>query len=455
MIPLEQIFQIIDDSEDELVQLLCDLINIPTVNTGKMPTGDELPLCEFLQNKLAEDEIKSTILPSADNRANLIARLKGTTGKPRLLYMAHTDVVPVEDDSKWTHPPFVGTVHGSRVWGRGAADMKGMLAAEAMAMIILKRTGLTLVGDLIFAAGADEETGGAYGFGWLAKNAPETIRADFSINEGGGAPVTTDEGLVYMISVGEKGRLEVKITIHGQSGHAAAPWRSDNVSFKLAKILKRLEAYQPELDVSHSVFEHLPPLLGHDGLITPDNVDALAEEISPRSRVLASVLRGASRMTIVPTMYSGGVKSNSIPGVCTLVCDVRTLAHQDHVYVQSQVEKILSGIPGVNYELTYTAVPSASPHDTDFAAAVCRAGEAALGRDDVTWLPGLTTGFTDSRLVRPLGVVAYGFSIDPDIDPDHPSGAHGVDESIHIRSLMLKTKFLVALACDVLQAQLD
>jgi acetylornithine deacetylase/succinyl-diaminopimelate desuccinylase-like protein len=166
------------------------------------------------------------------------------------------------------------------------------------------------------------------------------------------------------------------------------------------------------------------------------------------------MLRGSSRMTFVPTMWSGGVKSNSIPGVCTLVCDVRTLPHQDEDYVRSQVEQILSGLEGVSYTLSYTAIPSTSPYDTPFAAAIRRAGEAALGRDDIIWLPGLTTGFTDSRLVRPLGIVAYGFGMGhPDVDPNIPSGAHGVDESVDIRSLILKTKFLIALAIDVLRAQ--
>ena len=447
---LQQLLRAVDESEQEIVQLLCDLIDIPTVNSGVMPTGDELPLCELLQERLAQEGIESTILPSADNRANLVARLNGSSGQPRLLYLAHADVVPVEDEREWTYPPFEGTVADGRIWGRGAADMKGMLVAEVMAMIILKRAGIELQGDLIFAAGADEETGGEFGFGWLAQNAPQAIEADYAVNEGGGAPIITDDGLIYMIQVGEKGRLEVKITFQGRSGHAAAPWRSENVMFKLGEIIKRLEAYQPELDVSHPIFEHLPRLLGRTEPITVDNIDVLADEVTAQNRVLASVLRGVSRMTIVPTMCSGGVKSNSIPGACTLVCDVRTLLHQDEVYVRQELERILEGIEGVSFELTYTAVPSTSPYDTEFVAALRRAGQAVLERDDIVWLPGLTTGFTDSRLLRPLGIAAYGFSIDPPIDPDFPSGVHGVNESILIQSLMLKTRYLVALAWDVL-----
>jgi acetylornithine deacetylase/succinyl-diaminopimelate desuccinylase-like protein len=452
MISLEQLFQTVDESEGEIVQLLCALIRFPTINTGVMPTGDELPLTEFLQKKLAMDGIESQILQSADNRANLVARLVGGEGKPRLLYMAHTDVVPVEDENQWKYPPFSGTVADGRVWGRGAADMKDMLAAQAMALILLKRARVTLRGDLIFAAGADEEAGGQYGFGWLAQNAPEAIRADYGINEGGGACIATDKGLVYNVAVGEKGRLEVHITVRGKASHASLPWEGDNVAFKLAEILERLEAYQPELDTSQEIFKALPKLLGRAEPITIENVDAVADEITATNRYLGLSLRGLSRMTLVPTLFSGGVKSNSVPASCTLVCDVRILPHQDEAYVKSQVEKVLAGIEGTHYELIYTAVPSASSYNTEFAAAVRRAAEAATGRRELLWLPSLMTGFTDSRWVRPLGTTIYGFGPEhPDSDPNFPIGVHGANESTEIRALLLKTRLFIALACDVLQ----
>jgi acetylornithine deacetylase/succinyl-diaminopimelate desuccinylase-like protein len=453
---LQALFQRVDESEHELVQLLCELIRFQTVNTGVMPTGDELPLVEFLRDRLAVEGIASEILVPAERRANLVARLPGRTGTPRLLYMAHTDVVPVEDAGVWTYPPFSGTVADGRVWGRGASDMKDMLAAEAMALILLKRAGVTLAGDLIFAAGADEETGGKYGFGWLAENAPEAIQADVALNEGGGGCIRTDEGLVYTVMVGEKGRLEAHITVRGRGAHASVPWAGENPAFKLAEILRRLEAYQPELNVSQEIFAALPALLGRGEPVTAGNVDAVADEIMAVDQHLAYGLRGLSRMTIVPTMISGGIKSNSVPTACKLVCDVRILPHQDQAYVRSQIGQILAGLEGVSYELVYTAAPSASPYNTEFAAAVRRATEAATGRTDLRWLPSLTTGFTDSRLVRPLGVTVYGFGPShPDSDPNFPSGVHGANENTEISGLVLMTKMFIALACDVLKARVE
>jgi acetylornithine deacetylase/succinyl-diaminopimelate desuccinylase-like protein len=145
------------------------------------------------------------------------------------------------------------------------------------------------------------------------------------------------------------------------------------------------------------------------------------------------------------------MKSNSLPAHSTLVCDVRTLPHQDEAYVRSQVEELLQGIAGVTYELVYTAVPSASPYDTPFAAALRRATAAVTGRADLAWLPSLVTGFTDSRLVRPLGTVVYGFSpAAPDSDMTVPNNIHAANESTEVHSLLFRTKLLIALACDVL-----
>ncbi len=452
MVSVDDLLQMADACRDESVQLLCDLIRIPSVNTGVMPTGDELPVCEFLQAKLAADGIASEILKSAPNRGNLVARLPGTKGTPRLLYMGHTDVVPVEDPRAWTYPPFGATIAQDRIWGRGAADMKDMVAAEAMALIILKRAGVALAGDLIFAAGVDEEAGGKYGFGWLAQHAAESIRADFAINEGGGGPLIPGAQPVYTIANGEKGRLEVHITLDGASCHAASPWQGDNVSFKLGEVLRRLQARQPELNVSHAIFDALPELLGRATPITIANVDATADEVARANLHLASLMRGMSRMTLVPTMFAGGVKSNSVPATCTLTCDVRTLPHQDEAYVRGQIEQLLAGIEGASYQLVVTAISSASPARSAFVTAIQRATERAIGRDRVIWLPALCTGFTDARLVRPLGVDVYGFGAGhPDVDPTIPSGAHGVDESTDIASLFTQIRMLLMLAYDVLR----
>src|SRR4051794_32553636 len=141
-----------------------------------------------------------------------------------MLLMSHTDVVPVEDETLWEHPPFSGTLDRGRIYGRGADDDKADVVAQAMTLILLWRAGQQLQGDLIYLAAADEESGGRWGAGWVAEHLADQIRADVAINEGGGVPVHTPRGLVYPICTVEKGRLEAHITKLGRSGHASRPW---------------------------------------------------------------------------------------------------------------------------------------------------------------------------------------------------------------------------------------
>ncbi|CAN5712498.1 M20/M25/M40 family metallo-hydrolase [soil metagenome] len=477
-VTLQDLYDMLDESRDELIELTQALVQIPSVNTGhnheppwsaaetpgefaepivpyifqgNSPTGDELPCAELLRDKLAADGIDSRIYRSQENRANIVASLGDGSG-PSLLYMSHIDVVPVEDESQWTYPPFGAEIHNGRIWGRGAADMKGTVAAETMAMILLKRAGVSLNGTLKLAVCADEESGGAYGFGWLAQHHPETITADFAINEGGGAPVKVGDRLIYPINTGEKGRLEARIYIKGRGFHASRPWMADNAIYKAEEVIRRIREYQPEVSTAHEMFKHLDTFAGVTEEVTDENIDRIIEELWEERESTASFLRAASRMTLVASMINGGVKSNSVAENCLITCDVRSLPRQDSNYVQSEIEKIVDGIDGVRVEVIETSVPSASTYDHPFAdhvmAAATKTVKRTIGRDDIEFVPGITVGFTDSSFVRPLGNVAYGFT------PGHPdsdaskSGAHNINESADIDSIVTICRFMLALAFE-------
>ena len=140
---LEDLFSQVDAAQDDIIALEQALVRIPSVNSGFMPTGDETPVCEYARDWLAQDGIQSEILESAPNRGNLIANYEGRSGKAGLMFMSHTDVVPVEDDAKWRFPPFSAAIAEGRIFGRGASDCKGLLTAQLMAVRILKRTALS------------------------------------------------------------------------------------------------------------------------------------------------------------------------------------------------------------------------------------------------------------------------------------------------------------------------
>ena len=446
---IEELFSQVDAAQDDIISLEQALVRIPSVNTGFMPTGNETPVCELVRDFLSEDGVQSEILESAPNRGNLIARVEGRSGSAGLLFMSHTDVVPVEDETKWQFPPFSATIHEGRIFGRGSSDCKGLLTCQLMAIRLLKRNGIELEDGLILAAGADEEHGGRYGFGWLADNHPEKLAAPYAVNEGGGTPVKAAGALTYILGVGEKGRLQVEIDIKGTSSHASVPWQGTNALYRLSTALNSIEGYSPERDTSTAIFDHLSTFAIEDRP-SPSNVDAIIADIEPDNPRFASMLRALSRMTLPPTMVRGGIKSNSVPESIQLTCDVRTLPHQDDEYVRRQLDEVLSDIPGVSYEIDYMARPNSSPFESPLATSLQRVTAQALDRDDIQWVPAISNGFTDSRFTRPLGTVTYGFTgSHPDDDP-MLNFTHGTNESVGIKSLISGTKIMLGLACDML-----
>jgi acetylornithine deacetylase/succinyl-diaminopimelate desuccinylase-like protein len=317
-----------------------------------------------------------------------------------------------------------------------------------MAMAIMKRNDVKLKHSLRLVSGADEEHGGRWGFGWLADEHPESLAADFAVNEGGGTPVEIGNSLSYLLGTGEKGRMEIKITFRGESTHASVPWTGRNASYALAKALQSIENYEAERDTSLPIFDHLGKFT-IEQRPTAGNIDSVLIDMQEKSPRLASLLRALSRMVLTPTMINGGIKSNSVPETFSLVCDVRTLPFQTEEYVRKQLDEVLGGIEGVEYEIDYMSVPNSSEFDTPLADAIRRAQSLAVQRDDIQWVPAISNGFTDSRFTRNLGIVTYGFAgSHPDDDP-MLSMAHGTNESVGIASLVSATKCMIALAHDM------
>ena len=114
------------------------------------------------------------------------SRASGGGGGPRLALLSHTDTV-LADAAEWDRDPWSGDLHEGEVWGRGALDMKGEVAASAVALTSLARDGFEPRGDLIFVAAADEEVNTEFGLSWLCQAHPEAVRAEYALNEGGGS----------------------------------------------------------------------------------------------------------------------------------------------------------------------------------------------------------------------------------------------------------------------------
>ena len=439
----------VDNYIDEIIQLEQELIKIESVNTGIMPTGNETEACEYVRNWFSKYNIQSSVLESVPGRGNIIAKLQGESSINGLMFMSHTDVVPVEDESKWKYPPFAGILDKGRIYGRGASDCKGLLTAQMMAMRLLNSNEIKLKENLILVSGADEEHGGRYGFGWLAENHPEKITAKYAVNEGGGNALRAAGTSAYLLGVGEKGRLQLEISIKGTSAHASTPWQGSNALFVLGQVVKRIEDYQAERDVSLEFFKYLSNLAIEDKP-TINNIDEIISGFESENKHMASMLKAQSRMTITPTMVHGGVKSNSVPESINLTCDVRTLPHQDQIYLEEELAKIFKGINGLDYTIDYMAIPNSSPYETSFIDTLKDVTQRIVDRSNLQWVPAVCSGFTDSRFTRNLGVETYGFMVaHPDDDP-MVTNIHGTDESESVKSLVVSTKIMLGLAYELL-----
>ncbi len=421
----------------ETAELLQRLIRLDTTN----PPGNETLAAELLRDYLEAAGVECNLYARVPERANLVARIRGRGDGPSLALLSHTDVV-LADPREWTHDPFSAELVAGEVWGRGALDMKGEVAASAVALASLAREGWRGSGDLIFVAAADEEVGDGFGLQWLVEEHPDAVRADFSVNEGGGERVDLGGNVYYLCSTAEKMSSPFVLRVHGRSGHASMPAIADNALVKAAPLVERLGAFATEPRLIPEVSAFFETVLGD----IPAATDALAaaRAVSPAAVELVEPLLA---MTVSPTKAHASDKRNVIPALCEITVDVRLLPGQTPAEAEATLRDWLG--PG-DYELENIerAGGTRSPIGGPLWAAIEQfvAAEEPGARP----VPTCVAGFTDSHWVRDaFGTVAYGF-FPARFDPQLAARLiHSADERVPISDLELGTRFLRHVASAV------
>ncbi len=431
-------------ADAETVSRLQAIIRFDTTN----PPGNELPLALYLEAALRDEGIDTTRLEPEHNRAVLVGRIRGNGTKRPVILLAHMDVVGVERE-RWSVDPFAGEVRDGYLYGRGAIDDKGMLAANLMTMLLLRRALLrgrgTLSRDVVFLATSDEEAGGECGMGWLVKHHPEVLDAEFALNEGGRTRIIEGGQRYLAVQSAEKVSHVVTVTAHGSAGHAAVPL-PDNAIFRLARALETLSRYvEPVMltDITRKFFAQLAEIWPRDvekgAMIDLVCADPKRAEAGAKVLSLIPVFNAVLRNGISPTVVEGGTQFNVIPASAEAVLNVRTLPGHSVDKVVNRLRAIVSE-PGVSIEITHRGeeAPASDPGSEMFAAIA----ETARELDPkMAVVPYLSTGVTDSARLRHLGVKAYGVLPFPMVQSDEER-MHGHDERVPLESLYFGTRLI-------------
>jgi acetylornithine deacetylase/succinyl-diaminopimelate desuccinylase-like protein len=424
----------------EVTELLQELIRVDTTN----PPGNETAAAALLRDYLEDSGVECELYARIPERANLVARIPGTGDGPSLLFLSHTDVV-LADAAEWSADPFGGELRDGEVWGRGALDMKGQVAASAVALATLAREGFEPAGDLIFVAAADEEVGAGFGAQWLCEAHPEAVRCDYLINEGSGERLELGGKPFYMCSVAEKMSAPFRLRVRGRSGHASMPGIADNALVKAAPLITALGDYVPERQLTPEVTALLEAVIGA-APTTPEDAIGRAEEIGA---FFAAMVEPLLSLTFSPTMASASQKRNVIPAICDVIVDSRLLPGMTPAE-QLRVARQVLGEGDYELESLEAHGGTRSSIETPLWDAVSEWVEQV--DPEARPAPIIVAGFTDSHWFRQaFGTVAYGFFPSRAMSAELAARlVHSADERIPVEDLELGVDFLRSAAQSLL-----
>lgn len=412
--------EILDDvnSSGELVKLLSELLKIPSDN----PPGDTTALANFIIKYLEEFDVKGEVILTKPGIANVVATIgKGT---PHLVLNGHLDTFPAEVGEKWSVPPYSGLVKDGRVYGRGAGDMKGGLAALLYSFAKISQTDFK--GKLTFTGTSDEETGGEWGALWLLEK-DKSLHGDAVLN---GEP----SGLT--VRIGEKSRVAIILEAEGKAAHGSfAGYVGQNAIMKMVRILPLVEEFQG----TPAVFTDRTRAL------TEEVMKGYRQQYGHESVSMANVLK---EVTVNIGTIKGGSEDNIVPAYCTVTVDTRLplgiMPEEITKMIKRKIHEVDPSIsvswkrpPQIVTESTYTGI----------GERITRV--LAKNSRDVTGdapLYSFTSGGTDCRFWRKLGIPAISYG-------PRVFAMGGVDENITVEDLVTTAKVQIGTILDFLAGE--
>lgn len=392
MLSLNQVRATLDGVTDEMVSLLQQLVRINSENPPGRYEAVGAAYAEALAGlgmeveilRVPEEDVAARGL--TEPRLNVIGRLTSATPGPSLMLNAHLDTVPIGDPERWTIEPLGGDIREDRVWGRGAVDSKGRLAAYWAAVAAIARTGGPECGELLIVATCDEESGGDLGARWLVQQAG--LKTDYAIVEGYNRPVVR----------ASSGILWLEIEVRGRSAHASWPWRGHNAVVDAAVLIDRLEQLRLRLEADRGDIPGIPHTTMSVGTI------------------------------------EGGTKVNVVPDRCRLEVDFRVMPGVTTQAIRTEVDAIIQQLAQERPEFDARVrtiqeqPPMVTPADSLLIETLVEAVT------DVTGVPPAVEGEpggTDARWFNLSGIATVNYG------PGSPESGnfHAPDESVGLDQL--------------------
>ncbi len=407
----------VEDAREDLVELTQALIRIPTINP---PAENYREICELIRDRLSSkgfkcELIRATGAPGDSDkfpRWNVVARHEGTHTGDCVHFNSHTDVVAVGDG--WTVDPFEGVISEGKIYGRGACDMKGGLAASIIAAEKFIEICNDYRGAIEISGTADEESGGFGGVAYLAEQGwfnPERVQ-HVVIPE----PLNKDR-----ICLGHRGVLWTEIETYGHIAHGSMPFQGDCAVRHMGAVIEALEQkIYPEL------------------LKKQTSMPVVPEQARQSTLNINSIHGGLSE----PDEDYTGLPAALVPDRCRMVLDRRFIIEEDIDDVRQELQSLLLEVGSsrpkfkVKSRELFSVIPTMTKKDAPIVKAVTDAIQQELGREpDYVVSPGTYDQKHIDRIGRLKNCIAYG--------PGILDLAHQPDEYVGIQDMVDSAKVMV------------
>jgi len=399
-----KIGEVVERRAKELNTLCCELIQAK----GENPPGDVSEAAKVIEHFLQTEGISYQTFEPAKGHVSVVATVG--RAKPTLILCGHIDVVPAGDLSSWNIPPYEGVIKQGKIFGRGASDQKGGVAAMLMAVAAVKDFENELSGKITVASVSDEEALGPGGALWLLQNKKLS---------GSACLITEPTGYLdgqYSVVGGERGNCWLRITAHGKPAHGSMPALGRNAISMLTDFLPKLKALE-------SATVRVPK----DAETLIRNGRKQLRKVAEKQGVQASVLTKAlDHYTVNLGLISGGAKVNIVPERCEAEVDIRVPAGGNPDAVEEFVRSVLS--EHLEYEVIKKTIPSYTPTTHRLTRAVQQGARRVFGYKSLATYAYYTSDAHHFREILGVPTVSFG--------PGFSELAHAYNEFVYAKDVL-------------------